>query len=217
MPKIRGLRRRGRSIERWRLANLHINANSIRDEARPYQDKTCYIKLWMEPWGNLFATEQPKKGHRTQMLNALLDIYESWRVQLTETQQPYYLKVWLFDPHFMRSQVVCAWGEAHDFYRNTFTPADAPAPIPLSKFDGMDERIAQFDWETHLEEQHYFESDFEDVGPDGGRGDLADQKALLERLKTKGYPSSEVSFMGKQTRAFAVPLGHVWLGERLGK
>ena len=168
----------------------------------------------MEPWGNLFATEQPKKGHRTEMLKALLDIYESWDVQLAETGQPYYLKVWLFDPHFMRSQVVCAWGEAHDYYQNMFTAAKAPVPIPLNKFDGMDERISRFNWKTHLDEQHYFESDFDDVGPDGSKGDLADQKSLLERLKAKGCPSSEVTYYGKQTRAYAMPLGHVWTGER---
>ncbi len=214
MPKIRGLRRRGRAIEQWRKANLFLNPRSLREEARPYHQKTCYVKLWIEPWGNLFATEQPKKGHRTEMLKALLDVYDSWDVQLAETGQPYYLKVWLYDPDFMRSQVVCAWGEAHDYHRNTFNIANTPVPIPLNKFEGMDERITRFSWTTHLDEVLYFESDFDAVCPNGSEGRYANNWKLLSRLKSGNFPSSDVEFMGGVTKAIAVPVGHIWVGER---
>ena len=194
------------------MANMQLDPDLLRDETMPYQYKRNNVKLWLEPWGNLFATEQPGKGHRTAMLNALLDIYESWDAQLSRLGQPYYLKVWLFDPNFMQSQIVCAWGEAHDLYQNAFTPATAPFSIPTEKFADMDERLQKLNWKTHLEEAWYFESDFDDVQSDGSKGDLAHKKALLKRLKSKGCPSSEVDYMGKPTRAFALPLGHVWIG-----
>ncbi|MBK9537803.1 MAG: hypothetical protein IPO12_03475 [Flavobacteriales bacterium] len=214
MPKIRGLRRRSRSIERWRQANRFLNPKSLRDSTRPDHHKTCYVKLWLEPWGNLFATEQPKKGHRTEMLAALLDIYESWNVQLAESEQPYYLKVWLFEPHFMRSQVVCAWGQAHDHYRKTFTPASKEVAIPTKRYFGLEERLAGFEWKTHLHEHFYFESDFDAVQPDGSEGLHVHRQKLLRRLKSGGYASSDVDFMGKTTKAYAFPLGHVWVGGR---
>ncbi len=214
MPKIRGLRRRGRAIEQWRRENLYLDPKLLRDETRAYHQKTCYVKLWLEPWGNLFATEEPKKGHRTEMLKALLDIYESWDVQLAETGQPYYLKVWLFEPRFMRSQVVSAWGDAHDYYRNTFTPGSKEVAIPSSRYFGLEERMAGFEWKTYFDENHYFESDFDTIQPDGSEGSHAHQQKLLRRLGSGKYNSSDVQFMGKTTKAYAVPHGHVWIGGR---
>ncbi|MEO8067336.1 MAG: hypothetical protein ABI599_06555 [Flavobacteriales bacterium] len=148
------------------------------------------------------------------MLQALLDIHESWDAQLSELGKPYYLKVWLFDPDFMRSQVVCAWGEAQDYYQNTFTPAPAPFPIPTEKFEDLDERLRKLDWVTHLNEHIYFESDFDGVQADGSEGMHAHRKGLLQRLKSADFPVSEVEFLGKPTKAYAMPLGHVWVGGR---
>ncbi len=208
MPKIRGLGRRGRAIEQWRRAKLTLPSARLENDERPY------AKLWIEPWANLFATEEPRKGHRSEMLNALLDVYDGWHAQLQGLGLPFYLKVWLFEPRFMKSQVVCAIGDSQDFYQKTFTPATANLPIPTSRYFGLDQRLAEFEWKTHLDEHFYFESDFDAVQLDGSEGMHAHRKGLLKRLQPGGYSSSDVDFMGKTTRAFAFPLGYVWVGGR---
>ena len=185
-------------------------------QARLVNNERPYAKLWIEPWANLFATEEPRKGHRSEMLSALFDVYDGWHTQLTELAMPFYLKVWLFEPRFMNSQVVCAIGESCDFYQNTFDPAVSEVKIPLNRYFGMDERVAGFEWKTHLDEHLFFESDFDAVQPDGSEGWHAHERKLLQRLKSGAFASSELEYMGRTTKAYAMPLGHVWVGGRSG-
>ena len=208
-----GLRRRSRSIEKWRQANLFLDAKRLLDGGLAYDDKRCYAKLWIEPWANLFVKASPKKGHRSEMFSALLDIYERWEKQLAETGQPYYLKVWLFDPYFMNSQVVCAWGETRDFYLNTFTASAMPASIPLNKFEGLDDRIGQFDWKTCLDEDFYFESELNGTQPYASERDRAYDQRLLRRLRSGGYKSFKTG-SSRQDIGYSIPRGYVWVGQR---
>ena len=208
MPKIRGLRRRGRTIERWRTTNLKLPSARLANHERPH------AKLWIEPWANMFATEGPRKGHRTEMLSALLDVYDAWHEQLQASGLPFYLKIWLFEPRFMKSQVVCAIGDSQNFYSSTFTPAIENIPIPTNRYFGLNHRLAELKWATHLDEHFYFESDFDAVQPDGSEGVHAHQRRLLQRLQSGAYASSDVEYLGMTTKAYAMPLGRVWIGGR---
>lgn len=61
-----------------------------------------YVKVWVSPFDNLRYKERdyagPKSENRTLILNALLDIYESWDLHLKKMNIPYYLKIWLYEP-----------------------------------------------------------------------------------------------------------------------
>ena len=116
----------------------------------------------------------------------------------------------------MKSQIVCAIGDSSDFYQKQFTPTPTEVPIPTKRYFDLGQRMKEFEWKTHLDEHYYFESDFNAVQPDGGEGIHAHNRKLLQRLRTGNYSSSDVDYMGATTKAYAVPLGHVWVGGRSG-
>src|SRR4051812_38389727 len=122
--KIRGHKRRNKHIDNWRLENLSFNLKDyLLNECERY-----YAKIRVHPWSGLSLTSsvtpEPTGKTKQKMLLGLLDIYEYWKNQLDKLGQSYYLKIWLFEPRFSQSQVVCAIGENVDFYENTFYKPD---------------------------------------------------------------------------------------------
>ncbi|WP_243347785.1 hypothetical protein [Parabacteroides sp. FAFU027] len=116
--KIRGHNRRQRQIELWRLENLNLNVESL--ESFYY----VYSKMVVHPWCDLSILNSiipaPKGKTRQLILEGLLDIYQSWKEQLDKSGKPYYLKIWLYEPRFSKSQVVCAVGERIAHYETLF-------------------------------------------------------------------------------------------------
>jgi hypothetical protein len=118
LKKIRGHNRKHRDIERWRITNLELGL----DHLKKYNYD--YAKILIHPWCDISITKSeipvPKGETKQLILSGLIDIYHSWKSTLDEIGQPYYLKIWLFEPRFSRSQVVCAIGDRIDYYENMF-------------------------------------------------------------------------------------------------
>ena len=104
--KIRGFNRRFRDIDIWRSENLDLRLDLI----EKYNGD--HIDIVVHPWCDISIINskipEPKRVTKKLILNGLIDIYESWKVQLNNLGKPYYLKIWLFEPRFSKSQVVCA-------------------------------------------------------------------------------------------------------------
>jgi hypothetical protein len=116
--KIRGHKRIWKDIEKWKNANLKLDLEHLK------QNERDYAKIGVYPFSAISLTNsqipEPKTKTKKRILNGLLDIYDSWKNQLDQLNEPYYLKIWLFEPRFSKSQVVCAIGNSIDFYKNTF-------------------------------------------------------------------------------------------------
>lgn len=207
--KIRGHKRIWSDIEKWKNANLKLDLENLKQTERDY------VKIWVHPFSGISLTNskipEPKTETRKRILNGLLDIYESWKNQLDKLNEPYYLKIWLFEPRFSKSQVVCATGNSIDFYQNTFNiPKNAKEF--KNDFGGITKkRIENFNWECRLDEDFLFSSDI------GNPEDYENEKEYLEnkkwlniRLKKKHIAKT----LKDGTNSYAFEIGNVWIGEK---
>ena len=207
---IRGLKRRSKEIEKWRINYLRIDF----DQLKKLGDD--YVKIWIAPWQNLRYLDgnraTPKKGVKDQILNALIDIYESWEYQLKLNGEPYYLKIWLFDPRFIKSQIVCAIGHKLNFYDSVFYSDNTERTFPLNNFSKI-ERISQFCFESYLDEEITTDDDFERNLYKSNSDYIHDQK-YLTKLKNGKARIEEIISDGEKYNAYFVKKGNVWVGEK---
>lgn len=112
--KIRGWKRRVKEIERWQADYINLDTQALDENDR------CYAKLWncslyaMRPYTLPF-------WYQRLIVQSLIAIYDSWKKTLDKRNEPYYLKIWLFEEDLIRSQVVASCKEMLNFYDNTFS------------------------------------------------------------------------------------------------
>ncbi|USZ14213.1 hypothetical protein NGM44_07395 [Moraxella sp. FZFQ2102] len=130
--KIRGQNRRLRAIQRWVEINRHLDLKTLKETQRDY------VKFKVAPFGQLNITNsvypEPYGKFKEQFIQGLFDIYQHWKIQLDSLNQPYYLKIWLFQNKISHSQVVCAIGDYLHFYDNTFETVQNSNPQNLNQF-----------------------------------------------------------------------------------
>lgn len=209
--KIRGFNRRFRDIDIWRLENLDLRLDLI----EKYNGD--HIDIVVHPWCDISIINskipEPKSKTKRLMLNGLIDIYESWKVQLDKLGKPYYLKIWLFESRFSKSQVVCAVADRIDFYENNFFKPDFKKQFKPGNYRQLSERLQKFDWDYRLDEDHY-DNNF--VGePDlySSRPDYEDSIIWFNRLLKK--PHRLIKFdepIGKATESYSFNQGDLWIG-----
>ena len=208
---IRGLKRRSKEIEKWRINYLRIDF----DQLKKLGDD--YVKIWIAPWQNLRYLDgnraTPKKEVKDQILNALIDIYESWEYQLKLNGEPYYLKIWLFDPRFSSSQVVCAIGERIKYYESLFYSDMKKKEFPTDKFLKL-ECLSQFDFQVYLDEEILDDNDFPERKFYQSDSDYAYDQRYLTKLKNGKARIEEIISDGEKYNAYFVKKGNVWVGEK---
>lgn len=146
IEKIRGHHRMWRRIERWQSEYAHLDVTAHNRLVAP---------IAIPPYNGLRITrsgiQYPHGKTRMKITEGLLAIYTAWDAQLQKTHQPCYLALWLYEPNFTRSQVVCAHGEMCNFYRDAFTPAPHPAQKHPARF-GLDASTLQhFQWQRCIQ------------------------------------------------------------------
>lgn len=145
--KIRGHKRIHRVIEKWTMQHTDFDLAAY----LKHKSNRCYVKITIAPWCNLSLKNsfipEPKGLTRRKMLEGLVAIYHHWNEQLAKTGEPYYLKMWLYDRQFSKSQVVAAVGDKLHFYENAFSIPSASKPISLQQYAPMAEQLRQFHWE----------------------------------------------------------------------
>lgn len=197
--KIRGHKKIHRQIESWRNAYLHPDLNLLNEYKR------LYVKIMIHPFCDISVTNSkipsPKGKTKILMLSALLDIYDSWKNKLDKTGQPYYLKLWLFEPRFSKSQVVCAMGDLVDFYNNTFTKSAKAEPLNTTQYGKLHARLKNYYWELHLDEDIYAKEEKGEPGLD----EPSDNSDITKK-------SNEST--GDMLDCFVILKGNVWLGSR---
>ena len=117
--KVRGHNRIQKRIRNWIEQNKSINIDDF------LANKFCYTYISFEPYFNISINKkgipEPKSNTRKCILLGLEEIYNNWKSELDKLNQPYFLKIFLFEPRLSRSQVVCAIGkEKIEYYENYF-------------------------------------------------------------------------------------------------
>lgn len=161
IKKIRGAKRRVRSIENWKVRHLTIDEKYFAEYSRDY------VKFFVDPWASLLFSNskfpQPNKIYKKLFIKSLIEIYHSWKNQLEILNRPFYLKIWLFENDLKNSQVVCAVCDKIDFYKETFKEFENKKMcLKQSKHFHLLNAYEEFKWESKIEvnilEKNYLES-----------------------------------------------------------
>lgn len=188
--KIRGWKTQIKRVERWRTE--HLTPDWPHFERYGYD----YCKIQIDPWNRLIGREPPIWLGR-QMVEGLLDIYDSWA--LASGPQVKYLKLWLKWPDLSASQVVMAGESRVTWYESVFRPvADLgwaqERGFPPQFGPALLKRLQSWDWQECLNEVEV------------DRADLP-----VGWLNKRPYRSL-VSEGGHSVRL--VEVGRVWIGRK---
>jgi len=211
--KIRGHKRRQKQIDNWRLDNLSLD---LTDYLLNQRDR-YYAKIRVHPWSGLSLTNsvtpEPTGKTKQKILNGLLDIYEDWKKQLDKLGQPYYLKVWLFEPRFSQSQVVCAMGDNIDFYENTFYKPHTNKTIQLDNYGSLKTKLSKLNWDYRLDEDHYDNTEVGEPEIYASRQDYEETKTWFDKLLKKPHRTNKFNEpIGDTTESYSFKRGEIWLG-----
>ncbi|WP_223849257.1 hypothetical protein [Acinetobacter seifertii] len=114
-----------------------------------------YVKFWVDPWNRLSLTNSqyphPQGIYKELFFNGLLQIYMSWKEQLDFLDQPYYLKIWLFENDLKRSQVVCVIGEKIEHYQNLFEKSLDETSLSIVEWQEVSDMMKKVNWEKKIE------------------------------------------------------------------
>jgi len=162
--KIRGWKRRIKQIEQWKLHNIDLNVEQLK------HDKRDYVKLWIDPFYRLSRRNPPLWFSRL-ILVEMVEIYQSWYQKLKQLDEPFYLKIWLYNLHFINSQIVVAFRECLHYYNNTFDRNNENKSFPFDIF-GDRQSLEYFDWQLHIDSDNYCLSDLQEDIELGLRNDV---------------------------------------------
>lgn len=155
--KIRGHKRIWKDIDQWIETHKNLDLDYVKEYQRDY------AKIRIRPWSEISLTNsqtpEPTGQTKIKILTGLIEIYYAWKNKLDKLGESYYLKMWLFEPKFSDSQVVCAIGDYLAFYENTFFKPDESKELNPENYGRLNEEIANFKWEYRLEEDHFDNSE----------------------------------------------------------
>lgn len=207
LKKLRGNKRRIKEIDEWIELSTDLNIDFLKEYTYYYQ------KIEVQPWCNLSILNsefpEPRSIIKNKIINGLETIYNSWRAELEKLNEPYYLKIWLYEPRISKSQVVCALQDRINYYEEQFnriTEEQKPSDL-LKKFS------SNINWEPAVDEEIYNESDLstERKFYINDESFLYD-KRLLKRLKNGNYRQEKLDINNNKDNLFYVPVGNLWIG-----
>lgn len=195
--KIRGWKRRVKKIERWKQAYLALDREALAKYNRDY------VKVWIAPFFSLQVYTLPF-WYKRLVIQALLEIYASWKQTLDEGDESYYLKIWVFEKDIMRSQVMVSVGELLHFYDQSFEE--------LTPVDGLPTRLAietaeELNWDQGFTVDAWYEGEMQEEIKDG----LYTEEEI-QAIKDSAYSVQEY----KGEPVYLVKDGIVWVGESSG-
>ncbi|KAA0547103.1 hypothetical protein FZW96_14090 [Bacillus sp. BGMRC 2118] len=198
--KIRGWKRHIRKIDRWKKEVMEFDLELVRTYQRDY------AKLWIHPFYSLERTHPPAWYNRL-LLEAMFDVYFNWHEQMSKESDDFYLKMWLFDPQFINSQIVAAYEELKDYYSQVFEQRARIKPFPLYKFNSLSEKIEMFDWELHIDSENYDSVDLLEDIKEGWR-----TEKQVNNIRKKAYKTEVMESNNRTHYIYHVDVGDIWIG-----
>ncbi|WP_053367935.1 hypothetical protein [Bacillus sp. FJAT-27245] len=198
--KIRGWKRHKRKIQRWRQNVIDLDLDYLREHQK------YYVKLWIHPFYSLVRTNPPNWYDRL-LLNEMIDVYLSWNEKMAKEFEDYYLKIWLFDPDFISSQIVVTCKGCINTYDEAFDKNPVTRTFPFHKFESLKDKLALFDWEAHINAEVYFEKELVEDLQLGFR-----TEAELNKIRNQSYVNETIQFSYGNDILYKVNVGDVWVG-----
>ncbi|HEY4430695.1 MAG TPA: hypothetical protein VGN87_06615 [Paenibacillus sp.] len=198
--KIRGWKRRIKEIEQWKQRHIDL------DIERLCRNNRYHVKLWIDPFYRL-TRRNPPMWYSRLILESMIEVYQSWSLQMKRINEPFYLKIWLYNPNFINSQIVVAFRECLNFYDNTFDKSNDNKEFP-SHLYGRILGLQEFKWELAIDSDDYWFSELQEDIDLGFRTDKD-----IEVIKNKAYKYETVKLSFGEDTVYNVRVGDVWLGE----
>lgn len=191
--KIRGWKKRVRHVEEWKKRAIErLDMEQFKERKREY------AKLYIDPFYRLEKINPPMWYQRL-IMKAMFEVYEAWERKLQTLNKEYYLKVWLFQPNFMNSQIVAATGEEIEYYENLFDKKDAKNSFESKEFP-------DFKWESAYDSIIYQQNE-EELG--------FMTKEELEKIKNSAYKTANTPLEnGELFECYFVEKGTIWIGNK---
>jgi len=191
--KVRGWKQQIRRLEQWKNRHLALDLGLIQRAGRDW------VKIWIDPWDRLVMREPPFWLKR-MMPEALIEIHHAWAESVREISDDYDVWIWLFDPYFVRSQVVLATGSWRTYYRTVFQQDEA-VEFPYKKYDprGILE-LDRFTWQR-----------FMDIASLQEKSDELSPKTVA-RIKRRKHTVEELP---DGDRMYTYKVGDVWVASSL--
>ncbi|RYU82864.1 hypothetical protein [Hymenobacter persicinus] len=210
MRKIRGMKRRHKSIEKWIVDNMPFRYDLL----ETYKEDHCDIVV--HPWCDLSMTGSiipPAKGKtKLLMIQGLTRIYFAWKEQLEVSQQDYYLKIWLFNARFDLSRVVCAVGESKDFYEKQLEGVKDEY-LPTNTFSNAHSLMSNFSWQRKDDNDCYSNNDLASPEDYSSIDDYLKQENWFNKLLKKPHTTTLLGdAKGNFTEAHCFHRGDIWIG-----
>ncbi|MDR0477309.1 MAG: hypothetical protein LBH14_05165 [Desulfobulbaceae bacterium] len=170
------------------------------------------LKLEFTAWSGITLTNseipQPQRMTKHKILNGLLDIYDDWKKQLDQLGQPYYMKIWLLEPRFSQSQVVCAIGDSIDYYKNIFFEPETGKNLNFAYYGQIKNRLHNYNWDCRLDEDHYSSNEVGDPELYATRQEYEETKIWFEKLLKKKHRTHN----SNAVELYSYKRGYVWVG-----
>jgi hypothetical protein len=195
--KIRGWKRRIRQVEQWgeSIKQPYLNYFVSDHGSRTYE--RCYLR----PFYSLDKRHPPLWFYKL-ILSKFVNAYFEWEKVFAKLGQPYDLQLWLYDPAYIRSEIICYKMDEGGERKRFVWEADHPSPFPHDKFASPLYDLRQFDWIQSEDADIFFE------------GDLEFEETTAEILLADGYRAK----VQQGTEVYyAKKVGDIWIGRRRGR
>ena len=198
--KIRGWKRRIKQIEQWKLRCIDLDIEQL------FRNNRDYVKLWIDPFYRL-TRRNPPIWYSRLILKAMIEVHQSWSEQMKKLNEPFYLKIWLYNPNFINSQIVVAFRECLNYYNNTFDKSNDKKAFPMHLY-GSIPGLQNLKWALAIDSDDYWLSDLDEDINLGFRTNKD-----TETIKNKAYKHETLKLSSGEDIVYKVKVGDVWLGE----
>ncbi|WP_155592115.1 hypothetical protein [Lysinibacillus cavernae] len=198
--KIRGWKRHKRKIERWKQSAINLNIDCLRNYQRQYE------KLWIHPF-YAWVRKNPPNWYNRLLLDSMIEVYLEWHQKMVDENEEFYLKIWLYDPNFINSQIVVAYRDCLDFYNKPFEIRKEYKEFPFYKFHSLRDKLEQFQWDLHIEIDYYDENDLNEWLEEGSLTEKEVSKIKGEAYETIKFENEFGSYL-----QYSLDKGDVWIG-----
>ena len=188
--KIRGWKRRVKQVERW--------GEWIRNPDLKYYDQSgfTYDRCTLSPFYMLVKRHPPLWFYKLIIEQFIIALYE-WDKVFQDRGEPYDLILWLYDPAFIRSEIICYKVDKAGERMRFSWDSDLDKQFPVKKFESKKYNIELLNWELGDDQNIHFESELEDE-------DFSAQDLLKEGFIKKTQNKNEIYY--------AQRVGDLWMG-----
>lgn len=207
IKKVRGHRRLQRKIDHY---FSEILSEPLSFEGAGDYD---YVKFNIWPWSSFTYNRtskpaEPKGQTRQKIIKGFLDVYDHWKSNLKQFNEPYDLVLWLYVPSVSKSEVVFSTRSRVDFYKNTFFTPDTAPKFKLSDASSLADRLKKINWQYAFDEEHYDDDTVGDVNTYSSLADYKGHKKWFDQQMKKPHRVTQL----KQSEYYSFRVGGVWVG-----